>query len=284
MPDNIILRYYEGILRQLRAEVDDVNALFHHQGVKGAGNEDAQRDLVRRFIPKRYDVGMGVVIDREGHQSRQCDIVIYDSALYPSLLALTSQQLYPVDIVYATVEVKTTLDAKTAQEAKVNVASVRHLSLVPDDFVAEQAGADGGWSLNILAPTPPLGFVFAYQSSVRQLETYRQWFVPDDNGAAVGVTQYPVLEAPSLVGCLDQGLLLFTNESDAASPQPQSGLQFRAWALPLWGDSGPVADARGSELPHAQDGRTYPVTRAGNTALAIDQGRVLRAFLLLLDG
>ena len=76
---NIIEQYYRGITQQLRSEVDFINSLFQHQGVKGEGNEEILRDLLRRFIPKRYGVGTGIVIDRHGNQSRQSDIIIYDN-------------------------------------------------------------------------------------------------------------------------------------------------------------------------------------------------------------
>ena len=93
---NILTTYYHGIAQQLRAEVDFINTLFQHQGVKGAGNEGVLRDLLIRFIPKRYSIGTGIVIDRFGNQSRQCDIVIYDTFLYPSLLSLATVHLFPV--------------------------------------------------------------------------------------------------------------------------------------------------------------------------------------------
>lgn len=91
---NSTLQYYRGIVQQLRAEVDSINSLFKHQGIKGDGNETALRDLLIKFIPKRYGVGTGIVIDRHGNQSRQCDIIIYDKQLYPSILSLTSVHFF----------------------------------------------------------------------------------------------------------------------------------------------------------------------------------------------
>src|SRR2546429_5894837 len=108
---SIIEQYYRGITQQLRSEVNFINSLSKHQGVKGSGNEEILRDLLTKFIPKRYGVGTGIVVDKHGHQSRQSDIIIYDTFLYPSLLALATLHLFPVDIVYATIEVTTTLDS-----------------------------------------------------------------------------------------------------------------------------------------------------------------------------
>src|SRR5262245_38744602 len=98
--DSVLKAYYRGIAARIRGEVDFINALFRHAGVKGEGNESVLRDLLRRFLPRRYGIGTGIVIDRTGKQSRQCDIVLYERQLYPSLLALTSVHLFPVDLVY----------------------------------------------------------------------------------------------------------------------------------------------------------------------------------------
>lgn len=284
---NVILQYYEGILQQLRSEVDSINSTFKHQGVKGAGNEAVLRKLLEKFLPKQYGVGTGIVIDKDGNQSRQCDIVIYDNVHYPSLLALGNIHLYPVDIVYATIEVKTTLDTKSSREAQENIRSVRALNLVPDTFGAPtaQSGSkpnDVIWSLGIAAPTPPLGFVFAYNSSTSQLDTFTGWFMPDELTQEVGVPAYPVLSSPSLVGCLDQGLLVFTDADNAATPQPSREYELRAWALNVWEDDQPFRPLEaGTELVRA--GHTYPIKHVASMSYAVDQSHVLLAFMLLMQ-
>ena len=42
----IIASYYQGILQQIRSEVDLINSLFQHQGIKGEGNEAILRELI----------------------------------------------------------------------------------------------------------------------------------------------------------------------------------------------------------------------------------------------
>jgi hypothetical protein len=49
---NILEQYYRGITQQLRAEVDFINSIFQHQGLKGEGNEGILRELLTRFVPK----------------------------------------------------------------------------------------------------------------------------------------------------------------------------------------------------------------------------------------
>ncbi|WP_366523456.1 DUF6602 domain-containing protein [uncultured Microbulbifer sp.] len=58
----------------------------------------------------------GVVIDRQGKQSNQCDVIIYDALNYPELFSQTSAKFFPVDFVYATIEVKTTVNCISSDQ------------------------------------------------------------------------------------------------------------------------------------------------------------------------
>lgn len=224
---NILQQYYMGITQQLRAEVESINNLSKHPGVKGNGNETALRDLITRFIPKRYGVGSGIVIDSNGNRSRQCDIVVYDILSYPSLLTLSNLQLFPVDMVHATIEVKTTLTKESAQNALKNIASVRTLKLIQEKPLDPLGSSHEPHLLRrpasvILSDAalsrisvPPLGFVFAYKSTTQRAETAKNWFVP--------ASEAEVQNYPSIVGCLDIGLMYFIDSRDRISSSPSPG-------------------------------------------------------------
>jgi len=271
---NILLQYYQGITQQLRAEVDLINTLFHHQGVKGEGNEAVLRELLIQFIPKRYGVGTGVVIDRNGNQSRQCDIVIYDTFLYPSLLSLRSVHLFPVDIVYATIEVKTTLTANSVKEAKENIASVRRLNIVADSFSGTET-RNGSFHFMSYNPEPPMGFVFAYNSEAKQCETYKNWFLPNNTDT---LSLFPIL-----VGCLDQGLVLWKTSEGVLGTRPEAGMELRGWIPPLLDAMNNPIEFTEARENYIQSGVVNPVKRIKNTYVTIDQSKVLVLFLLFLQ-
>lgn len=252
---NIIEEYYRGIYQQIRGEVNFINSLFEHQGVKGEGNETLLRDLLRRFIPQRYGVGTGVIIDRFGKQSKQIDIVIYDKFLYPSLLSLATVHFFPVDIVYATIEVKTTLSAKSANEALANIASVKALDIIPDHFMMSEPG--GSFNVVDYAPKHPLGFVFAYNCEAQQVETFRNWFVPIDANS--------ILKYPALVGCLDLGLIVFANDPNGIAMYPEVGMQ-----------------AYGKVFS-ASEQENFPIKTIHNGPIAIDQSKTLLNYILYLN-
>src|SRR6266852_3018057 len=272
MPD-IISQYYQGIVQQLRSEVDSINSLFQHQGVKGSGNESVLRELLTKFIPKRFGIGTGVVIDRNGTQSRQCDIVIYDTMLYPSLLSLTNVHFFPVDIVYATIEIKTTLTSDSIKEALTNIASVQQLNFINDQF-ADTDIRNGSFSFNTYTPQPPLGFIFAYNSNTQQFETFKNWLTPTNTSE--------VSTFPSAGGCLDQGLVLLWKDNKYCV-YPGPGIQPKGWMLPLFENPARPFEFMEARENFTHNGHVYPVKKITDKYVVVDQGRTLLLFLLILQ-
>jgi hypothetical protein len=277
---DILSKYYKGITQQLRGEVDLINELFSHQGVKGEGNEAALRDLISRFIPRRYGIGSGVIVDHAGNHSNQCDIVIYDTFQYPSLLSLTSVHMYPVDLVYATIEVKTTLDSGKAKEARENIASVMRLKLIDNAY--ERLRSNGFGAMGKVSH--PLGVVFAFNSEANQFETFKRWFMRTESD---DVSEHATI----LVGCLDQGLIISHISPERALPNgpviyPQS-VQHQAYGYPLYcqqSDGTALLQSADRQSKHVTiNGESYPVKSIKRKWLPIDQSRVLLHFILYLD-
>jgi hypothetical protein len=126
---SVVQEYWTGVLQRLQAEVDVFSRLIRHQGERGRENEVALGRLLTALVPQRFGVGTGMLIDSRDSYSRQMDIIIYERVDEPTLLAQTTQLLYPVENVLACVEVKTTLYANTIDEFIRNKRSVK--SLVP---------------------------------------------------------------------------------------------------------------------------------------------------------
>ena len=274
MTGNILATYYKGLTRQLRAEVDFINSLFQHSGVKGAGNEAAIRALIEKFIPGRFGVGTGVLLDRRGNASLQCDIVVYDRTLYPSLLSMTSTHLFPVDLVYAVIEVKTTLTKQTAGQALANIKSVRSLDIIPDSYMqwecrpaSSESGVGSALSAVSHTPTPPLGAVFAFNSTTQSFDTFKKWFALDNEETAAA--------APEIIGCLDQGIVRPRIPVEGSSPAA------RACAVVI---DEPITVSLDKTTGTASwNGDTYPVKKVNGSQVLIDQSKTLLFFLLLLS-
>ncbi|MEV7074816.1 DUF6602 domain-containing protein [Streptomyces sp. NPDC093990] len=106
----IVEQYWSGVARRLQEEVETFNKLIGHAGEQGRENELSLVRLMENLLPTSVGVGSGMIIDSAGGVSKQTDIIIYDSGNQPSILAQTTQAIYPVENVLMTIEVKTTLN------------------------------------------------------------------------------------------------------------------------------------------------------------------------------
>jgi hypothetical protein len=113
---SLVETYWSGVARRLQEEVDSFNLLIGHAGEQGRENEQSLTNLMTRLLPRSLGVGSGVLMDSAGKRSNQTDIVIYDSANQPTIMAQTTQVLFPVENVFATAEVKTTLSSDELED------------------------------------------------------------------------------------------------------------------------------------------------------------------------
>lgn len=98
-----------------------------HDGSKGDVNEKHFIDVLRRYLPKRYAVDSGIVIDSTGATSDQIDIVVYDNHFTPTLLDQANHRYIPAEAVYAIFEVKPKIDKGYMEYAGDKAKSVRSL-------------------------------------------------------------------------------------------------------------------------------------------------------------
>ena len=99
----------------LAARLDAARAAIYHAGEKGRALEFAARRLIRSFLPTEYGVSSGFVayLDSEGaaRLSKQLDVIIFDAVRAAPLMSLESCDVFPLEAVYAYVEVKATLSS-----------------------------------------------------------------------------------------------------------------------------------------------------------------------------
>jgi hypothetical protein len=96
-------------------------------GKRGDQREKALKAFLEKYLPKKFSLGTGNIIDSKGNISRQCDIVIYDSLNCPILYTENEYQLFPAEAVYAVIEVKSVLSALEIDNCIENIRSVKSL-------------------------------------------------------------------------------------------------------------------------------------------------------------
>jgi hypothetical protein len=96
-------------------------------GVLGEVNENRFVDVLRRYLPRRYAVDTGIVLDSLGNTSDQIDVIIYDNQYTPTLLDQENHRFIPAEAVYAVFEVKPAINKTYLEYAADKAESVRKL-------------------------------------------------------------------------------------------------------------------------------------------------------------
>ncbi|MGF6091603.1 DUF6602 domain-containing protein [Pseudomonas sp. 18173] len=98
-----------------------------HNGVMGEVNEAHFIEVLRKYLPNRYGVAQGIVVDCNGATSDQIDIIIFDPQYTPTLLDQQSHRFVPAEAVYAVLEAKPSINKQYLDYAANKAASVRRL-------------------------------------------------------------------------------------------------------------------------------------------------------------
>jgi hypothetical protein len=111
----------------LKAQLDLSKTSITHMGERGEVDERHVIEILRRYLPDRYSVESGIVIDSQGGTSDQIDVIIFDRQYTPTLLDQHEHKYIPAEAVYAVFEAKPTIDKGYLEYAAGKAKSVRDL-------------------------------------------------------------------------------------------------------------------------------------------------------------
>lgn len=103
--------------RTLSQAFEDTEKALGYPFDRGTGREEALKAFLAEHLPKRYGIGTGFVINSRGDESKQLDIVIYDANVCPVFAVDKQHNAYPIEGVFAAIEVKSTLNEETMFQA-----------------------------------------------------------------------------------------------------------------------------------------------------------------------
>lgn len=185
----MLLFNIESIAKKLSIDYELTNHI-DHMGVRGSSREDVLKYYIKQLLPERFAVGNGVVTDVNGTQSKQQDFFVYDAFNSPVFLHTESSSIVPVESVYATIEVKSTLKKETLTQSLANIKSVKELDV----------------TILLNSPiVPPVfnsifGAIFAYTADTT-IETIA-------NNLDELCIDIPHSRRPSVICILDQGVII----------------------------------------------------------------------------
>ena len=118
---------FASISEPMRAALTTSSKSITHPGTKGDASEYQWLTWLKSYLPKRYSIDKGFVIDYKGNISEQQDIIVYDKQYTPCLLNRDGVIYIPAESVYAVIEVKQKMTRAYIKYAGQKVASVRKL-------------------------------------------------------------------------------------------------------------------------------------------------------------
>ena len=165
---NFLDHYFASIYNKLEADALLFNRKLPHTGIVGSENELAIAEVLRTFLPQQFGIDVNaLIIDRFGRASKEVDLVIFDASR-PRFF----RKVFPVETVYATIEVKTSLGSGEAQDALDNIKSVNSLEFRPALTPYWQTRT----AKESIHHYPPTALVFAYRTNCETFETFSSWF------------------------------------------------------------------------------------------------------------
>ncbi len=139
--------YAKEIGKLLKKDIRTIRRLHGDTNMTGRAIEEAVAERLRRFLPRRIEVGSGLVCYGR-HISGQMDIVLFDRLNSP-VFGTGSNRIYPREGVIAVMEVKSTLDRRNLKKAFKQIMRVKSMKRPkeegrprPDCYVIGAGGVD----------------------------------------------------------------------------------------------------------------------------------------------
>ncbi|MCD6562547.1 MAG: hypothetical protein J7K23_01370 [Thermoproteales archaeon] len=118
---------FKKISEKLDIEFGELSKEISHPLKSGEARENALRKILEKYLPQRVGIDSGFVIDTQGHESKQIDIVIYDK-INATVFSINEIKYFPCEIVIAVGEIKSNIDSKKNLEDALNkIKSVKEL-------------------------------------------------------------------------------------------------------------------------------------------------------------
>ncbi|MCA6098896.1 DUF6602 domain-containing protein [Bradyrhizobium australafricanum] len=157
--------YLDGLQFLAQHAQDQLAKLMPHNVERGRIAEEILKNILTKTLPKRFSVGTGVIINSRGEASAQTDIVIYDNLNNSPLLVEYGSCVFPAEMVYATIEVKSVLNAERLDQSIKAIMRMREVCkerhyMVPGFKTIK--GKRTATSKKHKGTVPPRNYIFAF--------------------------------------------------------------------------------------------------------------------------
>ena len=119
---------FSSLQKELTNSLEITRGTIDHPGAKGGVTEIKWVKMLSDYLPRRYEISKGFVIDSSNEISQEQDVIIYDRHYSPLVFKQEDVLYIPAESVYAVFEVKQLLDKHYFYYASEKIGSVRRLS------------------------------------------------------------------------------------------------------------------------------------------------------------
>ncbi len=135
MSDKVdIQKLFSALDEEMRLKLSSKIDQITHPTARGDESELNWIGLLRAYLPERYSVDSGFVVDHEGNLSEQIDIIIYDRHFTPFIFRGENTVFIPAEGVYGVLEVKPHFDQNNYDYAVKKLKSVQVLKRTSASF------------------------------------------------------------------------------------------------------------------------------------------------------
>lgn len=127
--------------RKMLIDFEDTRGITHNPTKGRAREYFVVESFLKPYLPTRYSIGSGIIIDAKRKDSRQQDLVIYDRFYSPVLLDVESDKIFFPESVFVTIEVKSSLGSSELRDIVQKSASVWELSKTPAPQIVLSPGS-----------------------------------------------------------------------------------------------------------------------------------------------
>lgn len=162
------MNYYDALRRSgkiLEAYFEQSKDVLH-SGSKGTIRENIVSKVIRPFLPQCYGLSSGEAFDKNGIQSKQLDLVVYDNMFSYLVPYVENFIQFPCESIYGNIEIKSYLNQAEFTTSVENIRSLKNL--VRESTHSWTVTPQVQISINGLpretGRNPYFGIVFAYDS------------------------------------------------------------------------------------------------------------------------
>ena len=126
---------FKYIEKSLQAKLESAH-FPDHPTAKGDISENVWREVLRFYLPSRYSVESGFIIDAKNKISEQIDCIIYDNVFTPTFWGEYGYLYIPAEAVHAVFEIKQKVTKNNLQHASKKIEGVRVLYRTSASYMA----------------------------------------------------------------------------------------------------------------------------------------------------